>query len=127
MKTRQLVIAKDKNGLDVNIDSISNSKEDKYYCPYCKQEVIPRRGAKVVWHFAHKDCVCKYLNLKTGDDLSDSTIEIDDIKTVSVSEVEFENKSRYFMCVRCKKKFNKEHGTKWDAKEYICRECFLSE
>ena len=30
-----------------------------------------------------------------------------------------------FLCVQCKKTFNKQGGHKWSGNEYICEECFL--
>lgn len=38
----------------VNIQSAANNRGKKFYCPYCKQEMITKCGAKRRWHFAHK-------------------------------------------------------------------------
>ena len=37
----------------VNIRDIEEGKE-LYFCPYCKGEMIPKRGKIRDWHFAHK-------------------------------------------------------------------------
>ena len=29
-------------------------KGEKYYCPICGEEVVPKQGAVMSWHFAHK-------------------------------------------------------------------------
>ncbi|MBT7903601.1 hypothetical protein HN587_07090 [Candidatus Woesearchaeota archaeon] len=121
MKSRQVVKALDQNNNSIHVDSIPPESKE-FYCPFCKKEVIPRRGEKVVWHFAHKDEVCEFLNLKSKDDLDNATIELE--KTISINDLEFKPISKYFMCVKCKNKFNKEVGIKWDSSEFICKDCF---
>ncbi|MCD8296312.1 MAG: hypothetical protein LUC88_01935 [Prevotella sp.] len=44
----------------VNIRSTHKEDGNKYYCPYCKQEMIGKRGSKREWHFAHKVKPCSY-------------------------------------------------------------------
>lgn len=48
--------AKDKNNNIITIDKLNNSnKHEKYNCPICMSEVIPKLGSSVSHHFAHRD------------------------------------------------------------------------
>lgn len=42
--------------LDFNRDHINHLKKNdqRFYCPACQGEVIPKLGEKQIWHFAHK-------------------------------------------------------------------------
>ena len=46
--------ALDGNGNIVSIYDLGQKTSQKYYCPYCHQEMISRRGKCREWHFAHK-------------------------------------------------------------------------
>lgn len=124
MKKRQLFTAVDENGEKVLVDDVDKEARGSYLCPYCKREVVAKLGEKNVWHFAHKDEVCEYLNLKGSDGSSDSVLDFSDVASVDLDSVDIGTESRDFLCVQCKKRFNKEHGLKWDGNEYVCRECF---
>lgn len=43
----------------VNIRNVDNANEH-YYCPYCHNEMIAKRGDIRRWHFAHKVDKCSY-------------------------------------------------------------------
>lgn len=46
-----------------NIVDIQNTEDNKkYYCPYCRKEMITKRGDIREWHFAHKEKACSYDN-----------------------------------------------------------------
>ena len=48
---------------DNNIVDIRNTEDNKkYYCPYCRKEMITKRGNIREWHFAHKKEACSYDN-----------------------------------------------------------------
>lgn len=52
----QLWFARDTNNKIIHIKEITeNIKHNKYICPLCGSEVIPRQGEEMAWHFAHKD------------------------------------------------------------------------
>lgn len=34
------------------------NKEETYFCPYCKEVVIQKKGTKNDWHFCHKNAAC---------------------------------------------------------------------
>ncbi|MBW2967274.1 hypothetical protein KY362_02195 [Candidatus Woesearchaeota archaeon] len=124
MKKRQLFVANNKAGVRVNIDSIDRAAKEDYFCPYCNKEVVARLGSQKVWHFAHKGEVCEYLNIKSSDGLSDSKLDFSGVATVDLDAVDIGMESKDFLCVQCKKRFNKHSGLKWKGNEYICRECF---
>ncbi len=124
LKKRQLFTAIDEQGNKVIIDSINKTEIKRYLCPYCKAEVIPKMGEKNVWHFSHKGAVCEFLNLKTTDNLTNKTLDFSNEKTVELSDIEISD-CKKFLCVTCKKRFNKESGIKWEGNEYICKECFM--
>lgn len=50
-----LWFAKDINENIVVIDEVDKTKGDKYFCPICGSEVIPRQGEIQTWCFAHVD------------------------------------------------------------------------
>ncbi|WP_252251367.1 competence protein CoiA family protein [Clostridium sp. VAP52] len=51
-----LWFAKDIDGRIITIDKINeNNKHEKYTCPICGSEVIPKTGEIMSWHFAHKN------------------------------------------------------------------------
>ncbi|MFC1741295.1 competence protein CoiA family protein [Nanoarchaeota archaeon] len=124
MKKRQLYTARDKAGKLVLIDDIDKGCKGSYLCPYCKKEVVPKMGDRNVWHFAHKEEVCEYLNIKSSDGLSDGKIEVSESASVGTDSIDIGSDSRDFLCVKCKKRFNKSGGLKWEGNEYICRGCF---
>jgi predicted RNA-binding Zn-ribbon protein involved in translation (DUF1610 family) len=124
MKKRQLFVALDKDGRKVLVDDIDKQSTDKFCCPYCKREVIPKQGEKNVWHFAHKEEVCEYLNIKSSDGLADAKLDFSSSPTRSMEGIELGSDSTQFLCVKCKKRFAKAGGIKWQGNEYVCRECF---
>ncbi|HII71757.1 TPA: hypothetical protein HA265_03305 [Candidatus Woesearchaeota archaeon] len=123
---RRLFIAVDVSGSRYHIDNIDKSIPARFMCPYCSQEVIPKQGEKNIWHFAHKDQVCEHL-LKMGiDDGENAKLDFKAQPSISVSDIDIGSSSSKFLCVKCKKTFNKEFGKKWDSTEYICNGCFNS-
>ena len=128
IKKRQLFQAINKNGKTVLIDKIKNTEEqtksNKYFCPYCKHEVIPKTGEKKVWHFAHKDEICEYLNIKKTDKLNNQKLDFSKEKTISLSELNIGDDCEDFLCNKCKERFRKEIGIKWDGNTYLCKDCF---
>ncbi len=44
----------------INIKDVSNLNNQKYFCPYCKEEMITKCGKIRQWHFAHKTKKCSY-------------------------------------------------------------------
>lgn len=54
--------ALDINNNIVNIKNIVVSDKQKYYCPYCHDEMIAKCGNIRQWHFAHKVNKCSYDN-----------------------------------------------------------------
>ena len=77
---RKLFVAKDHEGKKIHIDSLHgmDSKDhEKFFCPYCSREVIPRFGEQKERHFAHKDGSCGVeLNSKNKDDKDKNSGEI---------------------------------------------------
>lgn len=55
----QFLYAQDESGKMVNIKD-AKGKDSKFFCPNCKDEMIPRCGNKNAWHFAHKNAKCQY-------------------------------------------------------------------
>lgn len=51
----QLWFAKDKTENIITINKVDKTTSDKYYCPLCGSEVIPRQGEVNSWCFAHVD------------------------------------------------------------------------
>jgi len=51
----QLWFAKDKNESIITINKVDKSTQEKYYCPLCGSEVVPRQGEINSWCFAHID------------------------------------------------------------------------
>lgn len=54
-----MFIAKNKNGLLIDIDDAVTSDESQYFCPHCNGEVIIKNGITNSSHFAHRvlnDC-----------------------------------------------------------------------
>jgi len=124
MKKRKLFVALDAAGKKVMVDSVDKESRGTYLCPYCKKEVVARLGEQKVWHFAHKEEVCEYLNMKSSDGSADSKLDLSGVGTVELDSVDMGTDSRDFLCVKCKKRFNKSSGLKWEGNEYVCRECF---
>ncbi len=67
----QIMKALTKDGKIVHISEVKrrvdhNQEYEKYYCPICNQELIPRKGPKNVHHFAHKqNCTDTWTHDKT--------------------------------------------------------------
>lgn len=51
----QLWFARDRDNKIVTINEVDKENKDKYYCPLCNSEVIPRQGEINSWCFAHID------------------------------------------------------------------------
>ena len=63
--------ASDINNNIIHVKDTSNLEVQKYYCPYCNNEMITKRGNVRQWHFAHKTDKCsydKYLHFKFEKD-----------------------------------------------------------
>ncbi len=139
IKKRQLYIAIDSKSNRVKIEDVDRvdcdvdgdngevNRSEKYFCPYCKQEVIPKMGNKKVWHFCHKGEVCEYLNIKKRDKLIDAELDFSDTRGALLSELDIGSDCEDFMCVECKGRFSKKGGIRWKDNEYICRECFMKQ
>ena len=52
--------ASDINNNIIHVKDTSNLEVQKYYCPYCNNEMITKRGNVRQWHFAHKTDKCSY-------------------------------------------------------------------
>lgn len=53
--------ALDNNNNLIDIKNADNTTEKQYYCPYCHKEMIPKRGNRRQWHYAHKNLdQCSY-------------------------------------------------------------------
>lgn len=54
--------ALDETGHLINVHDLKSKASVKFYCPYCGQEMISKRGKCREWHFAHKVDVenCSY-------------------------------------------------------------------
>lgn len=51
-----LYFANDKDGKFITINEVNKEdKSQKYYCPLCGSELIPKMGSIQSWHFAHID------------------------------------------------------------------------
>ncbi|MFA6089029.1 MAG: competence protein CoiA family protein [Candidatus Woesearchaeota archaeon] len=130
MRERTLSWAINSTGDKVFIDELKDKDfEAKYNCPHCFCEVIPRRGDKKIWHFSHKGEECEYVKkLKNTkkDTASNSSLSnfMTKGKTIDIKDMDFED-SDIFTCVLCKKEENKEKGTEWSKKVWICKNCYL--
>ncbi|EKS4345232.1 hypothetical protein QB607_003236 [Clostridium botulinum] len=51
----QLWFARDKDNKIVTINEVDKENKEKYYCPLCNSEIIPRQGEVNSWCFAHID------------------------------------------------------------------------
>lgn len=50
-----------KNGVDVTIDEVESGLKCECYCPFCKSQLIARKGNLKTHHFAHyKELDCGY-------------------------------------------------------------------
>lgn len=147
MKKRLLFLAKDRQGNVHNIDNIDKAnkvdKSDKlgkadnvdkanklekankeeFFCPHCSETVVPKMGEQKVWHFAHKDRPCKPSYSGEPDKSTDSKIDLDKFGTTQTWK-ENTTVSPDFLCFKCKKRFMKQLGLKWEGNEYICRACY---
>ena len=54
--------ALDKNANIINIHDTDTTGKQQYFCPYCRAEMITKRGNIRQWHFAHKTDKCSYDN-----------------------------------------------------------------
>ncbi len=52
----------DKNANIINIRDTDTTGKQQYFCPYCRTEMITKRGNIRQWHFAHKTDKCSYDN-----------------------------------------------------------------
>ena len=118
MKKRKLFQAIIDNKI-VAIEKVDKENNKKYLCPHCKKEVIPKLGEKNVWHFAHKDKSCDYMN-----SVDEENSELKNFITKTTSKIEVPEDPNYFLCFKCRKKFPKENAIKWEEKKYLCKNCF---
>ncbi|MGL5329247.1 MAG: competence protein CoiA [Peptostreptococcaceae bacterium] len=80
-----MYIALDKDNNRITIDKAS--KDDKYYCPLCGSELIPKMGKVNKHHFAHKDTK----NCDTWSDMSEWHREWQELFPEDNREVVIEN------------------------------------
>ncbi len=134
MKKRKLYIANTPEG-KIHIDSIDkeqlrqipekgNAGRVRYTCPYCGAEVIPKMGEKNIWHFSHKGGLCSQFLGAQMDDGKNKRLDLSGVPTIKLSDIQLGEESAKFLCVKCKRTFNKASGHRWEANEYICEECF---
>jgi hypothetical protein len=123
---RKLFFAKDKEDNVVIIDRLKPGIiNNKFSCPHCNEEVIPKMGDTNIWHFAHKGKVCDALiDNKPDETPSKNLFEFTDKYTDKI-DIKLGN-SKNFLCKVCKRTFSKESGIRWDDNDYICKECYLS-
>lgn len=124
---RKLTTAINKNNERIHIDSYNREdSEDKFFCPYCKEEVIPKQGNNKVWHFSHKGKSCNLKSIKENEKKS-KEISLNDYmsKTINTSQYNF-SKSNKFLCPFCHDTHLFENGVNWSGQEYICKKCFTT-
>ena len=126
IKKRQLFIALDADGKKVHVDEVDKESRMGFRCPYCKDSVLPKMGEKNVWHFAHRGAPCGYLLLKVPDGSVDGKLDFSGEKKIDLDSVDIGGECEKFLCVKCKKRSNKESGHRWKGNEFICPECFLN-
>jgi len=128
MKDRKLSWAINEDGKKVFIDDIKEHElKQKFNCPHCFGEVIPKRGNIKVWHFSHKGEECDFVknpNIKHKDSSQATSLSSFMTKSTTIDNFEFED-SDIFTCAICKKEENKENGKEWSMKVWICQNCFL--
>lgn len=129
--SRNLNHAIDETGNNVHIDSLnpddfkSSGKlfHFKFFCPKCKQEVIPRFGHEKIWHFAHKERECFEDSIEYQKKSHHNFAEFAE-KTVSVDEFVKQHDTDFFMCPICKRELKKEKGQKLSDFTYVCKSCY---
>src|SRR3989338_10739336 len=124
---RKLFYAKDKSGTIALIDRLKPGLLDnKFFCPHCSEEVIPKMGDFNVWHFAHKGRVCDALIEKKPQIEEKYEKKLFDYtdKFTTVIDSKF-GPSKKFICKLCKKTYYKDDGIKWDESFFICKNCYL--
>jgi len=52
--------ALDENQNIIDIQHTEDAREQRYFCPHCRKEMIAKRGNIRQWHFAHKSDKCSY-------------------------------------------------------------------
>lgn len=128
MRDRKLSWAINEAGKKVFIEDLKDDElKQKFNCPHCYAPVIPKRGEKKIWHFAHKGEECEFVknNIKTKDDTTkNSSLNAFMAKTTTMDNMEFED-SDIFTCAICTKEDNKDNGTEWSKKIWICKNCYL--
>ena len=64
-------VANDMHGFRVYITRAE--KDGKYFCPFCNDEMIVRKGRIMAWHFAHKHARCgKAADLEKKEKIAES-------------------------------------------------------
>ena len=89
------------------------SKKNNYMCPYCKNDVILRKGEIRKHHFAHKseNNTCKYYTKPTTQHM------IDDVKNIIQSN--FNNNNQIFIESKCEYTKKYEHPCLEIINKYI--------
>lgn len=130
MKDRKLFQAKDSNGYLHYIDNLDKKKirtdKTEFFCPHCRQGVMPRMGEKRVWHFAHIDKPCDKLTSQSDPeaDGNKKTKDIWSFTTKYKVGSDFKIDPDSYQCEFCKKIKSKKYGIKWSEKIYLCKECY---
>ena len=141
---RKLFIAKNSKGDKINIDDIgqdnmpittgqncigshaeADKEHDRFYCPYCNKEVIPRLGSLKEKHFAHKDGFCGVeldsysgkANAKTTTLSEFSGLEEDPFSRKKLSA------GSLVRCSICKDNLRFENAIRIDEDKFICKRC----
>src|SRR3989338_7772249 len=110
MGDRKLFYARDINMNIVHVDRIKE-KEEIYYCPFCKELVIPRMGEKKVWHFAHVGQTCS----KVAEELANDSLQEFATEVSVISNIEVPQDCSTYLCPFCTKTGSKKYGIAWKA------------
>lgn len=124
---KKLPYALDSKGNKCFIERFSEKdKQETYFCPYCKKEVVAKMGDEKVWHFSHLEGDCSHSKLsKKKEDISKTAkLDVYRSKTVDIDEFKPTIDPDFFTCALCKKSSHKEYGMKMNNGIYICKDCY---
>ena len=118
MKERKLFYALLLNGEKIKVEKVINKKE-KFFCPHCRERVVPKMGDNKQWHFSHLNSKCGSLK---KDDLS-RIKSLDNFKTKEEATFTAADLDTFF-CPFCKAVSRKENGVKVSESKHVCKNCF---
>ena len=120
MGDRKLFYAKDNNQNIVHVDRI-REKDGKYFCPFCKCEVLPKMGTKKTWHFAHKnnEHKCEFNEVVESQLIEEFKRNVNAVENIDVPQ-----DCQNYMCPFCRNAGNKDYAVTWRSNIFICKSCF---